>query len=243
MMTYYNKKLYGAILGDIAGSLYEFKPLVKGSEADLKIHDERGYITDDSLLTIAVADAIIKNIPTVLSLKAWSNEYNVVNNKLGFGSSYKFWIESDEINNSWGNGALMRVSPFMWINGIYGAVNSTQGSHEHYKSILSIVKLYELYYSNRVYKEHKIEVFEKLDESCEGTIDFVQKMWENFPNLPTQKLILKTITYNGDCDTNASILGELSNFHNQDITKDDVDFVNSKLDEKQLLVVEKFNKL
>jgi len=235
-------KLYGALLGDITGSIYEFNP-IPYYEYPLNIHDERGHITDDSLLTIAMADSIINNKDTVDCLKEWSKEYNIPDNKLGFGLRYLDWIYSNSTNDSWGNGALMRISPFMWTNNLIGAINSTKGSHEHYQSIVSIVELYKLYNNPRVFKDRYINTFEDLDESCKGTIKFVKFVWEKYVNFSTQELILETIRYNGDCDTNASILGELSNYHKNDLTQKDIDYVNSKLDRKQLSIIEKFNKL
>lgn len=248
MKNNYNKKLYGAILGDIAGSIYEFSPLTEEFENNLKLHDERGYITDDSLLTIAMADSIINNKNTIDSLIEWTLKY-IDNHELAFGTNYKLWAEGEFgniINNSYGNGCLMRVSPFMWTKDLYGAVNSTKGSHQHYLSISSVARLYGLYYEERKdYKMCRSNVIYKLknlDESSANTFSFVEQMFYAHIHLSTQELILETIKYNGDCDTHASILGELSNFHNMDLTNNDVEFVRSKLDKYQLDVLDKFNK-
>lgn len=99
--------MLGAILGDIAGSVYEwnntkskdFQPLVS----------QRAFFTDDTVLTIAVADALLNHRPPAEAFKDWGRRYPDVS----WGGHFARWLFSDETApyGSFGNGAAMRVSP------------------------------------------------------------------------------------------------------------------------------------
>ena len=98
--------MIGAIAGDIAGSVYEARPIKR---KDFPLFDSCCTFTDDSVLTIAVALAILSGIPyrdTVLALGRRHPH-------AGYGGSFRRWLMSDDPQpyNSWGNGAAMRVSP------------------------------------------------------------------------------------------------------------------------------------
>jgi type I restriction enzyme M protein len=106
--------VYGAILGDIIGSQFEHKR-IKSKEFKL-ISSLKCHITDDSILTIAVAKSILesKSDFDLLATKAKENIYNLGNMfPSDYGTLFKFWLNSDkpEPYNSYGNGAAMRVSP------------------------------------------------------------------------------------------------------------------------------------
>ena len=98
--------MIGAIAGDIIGSVYEARPI---KSKDFPLFDPRCTFTDDSVLTIAVALAILTGRPyrdTVLEI---GRSYP----HAGYGGSFIRWLMSDNPRpyNSWGNGAAMRVSP------------------------------------------------------------------------------------------------------------------------------------
>ena len=100
-----NLPIIGAICGDILGSGYEWNPM-KTLDMDLcRMKDE---FTDDTVCTIAVADAIINKIPYDETLRNWCRRYP----NAGYGSAFRRWIKLDDglPYNSWGNGSAMRVS-------------------------------------------------------------------------------------------------------------------------------------
>ena len=119
--------MLGAIIGDMVGSLYEFHP-IKSKAFD--IYDNRMRMTDDSLLTIAVAKALMNNYPInydeesinklkndVINefVKAWKSDKGA-----GFGGMFFNWCVKAsrgivEPYNSYGNGSAMRISPVGWI--------------------------------------------------------------------------------------------------------------------------------
>ena len=84
-----------------------------------------------------------------------------------------------------------------------------------------------------------------LNKFCINAMDTLQIVsavynLQRRPN--TQRLIERIINLGGDTDTNASIIGELSNHINNDLTKNDTEYVRSKLDTYQLEILDKFNK-
>ena len=108
----YNPLLMGAVLGDIAGSIYEFNPR-KSTDIDLQ-DDEMDY-TDDTIMTIAVADWILNDKKhtkkgLVTRMQEWGRKYP---NPMGaYGGMFSQWLTSNNPKpyNSWGNGAAMRVA-------------------------------------------------------------------------------------------------------------------------------------
>lgn len=98
--------MLGAIAGDIIGSIYEGNPI---KTKDFPLFDPRCRFTDDSVLTIAVAKAILEDGDYL----RWIRDIGRRHPRAGYGGSFKAWLLSDDPRpyNSWGNGAAMRVSP------------------------------------------------------------------------------------------------------------------------------------
>lgn len=120
--------MLGAIIGDMVGSLYEFNPLKK---KQFDIFNMRMRMTDDSYLTIAVAETLLKHYPIDYSkeslesikkdlvkefVRTWKR-----NPGAGFGGMFFQWCaKADrtgiaEPYHSYGNGSAMRISPVGWI--------------------------------------------------------------------------------------------------------------------------------
>ena len=100
----------GAILGDIIGSRLE-RSGAKAYDFDLFTTECR--FTDDTVLTIAVADAILNQLDYGDTIKDYALRYP----KAGYGGTFKKWMR-DELEgeySSWGNGSAMRVSPIAWL--------------------------------------------------------------------------------------------------------------------------------
>lgn len=108
----YSPMLMGAILGDIAGSIYEFDP---HKSTDINLQDKRMDYTDDTIMTIAVADWILNDkrhtkTGLVERMQQWGRRYP---HPMGaYGNMFSQWLRSDNPMpyNSWGNGSAMRVS-------------------------------------------------------------------------------------------------------------------------------------
>ena len=113
--------MYGAIIGDIVGSRFEFEDNHKSRDFDL-FTPECDY-TDDTVMTIAVAEALMDVGPDagedevketlIKSMKKWGQKYPYA----GYGSRFIDWVLSDDSEpyGSYGNGSGMRVSSVGWL--------------------------------------------------------------------------------------------------------------------------------
>ena len=122
--------MLGAILGDIIGSPYEFDQGNKSKEFDL--FHPLCYFTDDTVMTIAIADALLKagksasvtsiRNHVICSMRTWGKKYP----NAGYGSSFIRWLLSDNEPHpygSYGNGSAMRVSSAGWL---YNTLSKTR---------------------------------------------------------------------------------------------------------------------
>ena len=100
--------MLGTIIGDIVGSVYEFKNHRAKNFRPL-FHPEARY-TDDTVCTIAVADALANGANPQEKLQHWCRRYA---DNGGWGQRFALWIFEDppQPYGSWGNGAAMRIAP------------------------------------------------------------------------------------------------------------------------------------
>lgn len=98
--------MIGAIAGDIIGSVYEHAPI---KTKDFSLSHPRCRFTDDTVLTVAVAQAIMAGRPYLESVRELGRRYPGA----GYGGFFLAWLHADDPRpyNSWGNGAAMRVCP------------------------------------------------------------------------------------------------------------------------------------
>ena len=98
--------MIGALAGDIIGSVYEWHNI---KTKDFALFSDRCVFTDDSILTIALADSILTGTSYVENLKTFYRWYP----DGGYGGGFHRWARSPTAGpyNSWGNGAAMRISP------------------------------------------------------------------------------------------------------------------------------------
>ena len=104
--------MLGAILGDIAGSKYEFNNTF---DYDFEMFGKGCDFTDDTICTVAIADAILNGRSYQESLLDWCRRYP--SPKGAYGGRFAGWIRSlnPQPYNSFGNGSAMRVSPVAWL--------------------------------------------------------------------------------------------------------------------------------
>ena len=132
--------MLGAIIGDIVGSRWEFNPT---NDYNFEwLSDENGF-TDDTICTVAVADAILHNSEDFGKyIHEWCRKYP--HPMGGYGGRFAQWVRSDNPQpyNSWGNGSAMRVSPVAWAANdlefkylMYMAEKSAACSHNHPEGI------------------------------------------------------------------------------------------------------------
>ena len=108
--------MYGAIIGDIVGSPYEFS---RNKRKDFTpLFSDSGGITDDTIMTVAVADCLLNEIPPAEAMRSWARKIYPTDSLGGYGKGFMKWLSAPEIQppyNSYGNGAAMRVSPVGWL--------------------------------------------------------------------------------------------------------------------------------
>ena len=112
--------MYGAILGDMIGAPYEFDRGNKTKEFPLFVNESE--FTDDSVMTIAVAEALMDTMDgtpkeirkaVAYSMQKWGRKYP----NAGYGGKFYWWLKDNDPQpyNSWGNGSAMRVSSAGWF--------------------------------------------------------------------------------------------------------------------------------
>ena len=104
--------MLGAMIGDIVGSKYEFNNTF---DYNFEMFGEGCDFTDDTICTVAIADAILNGRSYQESLQDWCRRYP--SPKGAYGGRFAAWIRSLEPQpyNSFGNGSAMRVSPVAWL--------------------------------------------------------------------------------------------------------------------------------
>lgn len=251
--------MYGAIIGDLAGSIYEYDQIkgVKSIESDIIIPDNSFY-SDDTILTIAICDAIKNDKDYDKYLKYYINKYKDYNPsfkpyfKTSFSPNIISWANNNEIGKSRGNGAIMRISPVGYLfdnenDVIENAKLATIPSHNTEEAITSstLVALIIYYFRQGLTKE---EVFKKLNISVklEPFIKFNTKCYETLNNClyvlynsnSFEDAIKKTLLLGGDTDTNACIVGSMAEAL-YGINDELIDKANSKLPDEFIRVLKR----
>ena len=135
--------IYGAIFGDIAGSVYEFDNI---KTKDFDLFDEFSFFTDDSVMTIAVAAALAEcrgnyddlSKTAIKQMQKLGQKYP----DAGYGGNFRLWLKDSNPlpYNSYGNGAAMRISPVAYFADSLDKVKElsykiTAVSHNHPEGI------------------------------------------------------------------------------------------------------------
>ena len=220
--------MLGAIAGDIVGSLYE-RYNIKTTEFPLFV--ERSRFTDDTVLTVALADSILNGADYTELLKRYGRRYP----KAGFGGAFYNWAHSEDRRpyNSWGNGSAMRVSPVGWAydtleevldraaqsaeathnhpEGVKGAqaiaasvfLARTGGTQETIKTFVEETFGYDL---SRSLEEIRPEYI--FDVSCQGSVP--QAIRAFYEATDFEDALRKAISLGGDSDTIASMAGAIA---------------------------------
>jgi ADP-ribosylglycohydrolase len=139
--------MLGAIIGDIVGSVYEWHNI---KTKDFPLFRDDCFFTDDTVMTVAVAEAIMnggERDDFIDAMKKYGRMYP----HAGYGGRFRHWLFTDdrEPYNSFGNGSAMRVSPCAWMmdcgffartgiwpmNGRARAALSAEVTHDHPEGI------------------------------------------------------------------------------------------------------------
>lgn len=242
--------MLGAIIGDIAGSTYEVDEILAHKNKTKVPYEERirildpnttlfrnwSTITDDSILTIAIAKAVISNMDYGEALRYYANlELMRGKDKFGrnrFGSGFIEWLNKNEIGTSYGNGSAMRISPIAYISDSLEEVlceteKATIPSHNTEEAILGAKAVSSAIFLAR--DNHTKEEIKKYIETTIGyNLDFnLEELQKNYTfkvncddSVPQaiyvflqsndfEDGIRKAISIGGDSDTIAAITGSI----------------------------------
>lgn len=223
--------MLGAIIGDLAGSIYEYSQVKKHSKVDIKnIIEDSAFFSDDTILTVAVADAIITGSDYGEKLKEYANKYsdnipkNVPYFKSMFSPGFTAWTKSNDIGQSIGNGAMMRVSPVGYLfnkeeDVIKNAYLSTFPSHNSDEAIRNATTVALIIFyarqglskediANKLHLNIKMPSVTKFNYTCGDTIDIC--LYSLFNANSFEESLRLAISFGGDTDTNACIVGSMA---------------------------------
>lgn len=108
--------MLGTIIGDIIGSVWEFHRI---KTKHFPLFGEKNGITDDSILTVAVADALLHDRDPAEALRDWARKVKPGRHVAGYGKRFINWVAAPTVQppyGSFGNGGAMRVSPAAFLS-------------------------------------------------------------------------------------------------------------------------------
>lgn len=222
--------MLGAIIGDIVGSVYEFANI---KSTEFPLFGKWAAVTDDSIMTVAVAEALLKEEDYVTAFKYWGEQYPSPMG--GYGSRFQQWLvhEGGEPYNSYGNGSAMRVAPcgyaFNTLEEVMAAAQrSAEVTHSHPEGIKGAQAVAAVIFWARsgVSKEEIRQFVEStfgydlnrtvdairpnytFDVSCQGTVpEAIIAFLEGESFEHTLRL---AVSLGGDSDTLAAIAGSMA---------------------------------
>ena len=220
--------MLGAIAGDIIGSVYESNTI---KTKEFPLFDPRCRFTDDTVLTVALADAILNNNDYAACMKSYFHRYP----NAGYGASFYRWAlsSSNQPYYSYGNGAAMRISPAGWAfdrleDVLEKARQFTEVTHNHHEGIKGAqATAAAIFLARRDRSKEEIRSYiettfhydlsRTLDEirpgyafnvSCQGTVP--QAIRAFLESRDFEDAIRNAISLGGDSDTLACITGGIS---------------------------------
>ena len=223
--------MLGAIIGDIVGSVYEWNNI---KTKEFPLFSEKCHFTDDTVMTIAVADAILNGATPDDFIDSFSR-FGSLYPDADFGGSFRKWLMSRHKApyNSWGNGSAMRVSPCAWFADSLEEAEklaeiSAAVTHNHPEGIKGAKATAAAIYLARVgrtkpeIKDYietiygydlnrtldEIRPSYSFDESCQGTVP--EAIIAFLESKGFEDAIRNAISLGGDSDTLAAITGSIA---------------------------------
>jgi len=256
--------MLGAVVGDIVGSRFEFKNY-KSKEFELFHAD--CFVTDDSIMTLAVAEAIMScqgdytklYDATIASMRLIGPKYPCS----GYGESFFRWLYSDRPKpyDSYGNGAAMRISPIAYIASSLAEVKKyskavTETTHNNMEGIKGAEAVASAIFlaregktqaeikdfiNSNYYDLHftldEIRETYEFDVSCQGSIP--QAIVAFLEANSFEDAIRNAISIGGDADTIAAITGSIAEVYFT-IPEEISKKALTYLDELQLDILQRF---
>jgi len=252
--------MLGAVAGDIIGSVYEFNNI---KTTDFPLFSRRSIFTDDTVLSIALADSILTGTPYIHKIK----EYYKLYPDSGYGGRFKKWAESGNSlpYNSFGNGSAMRVSPVGWAYDsldevLSEAEKSAAVTHNHPEGIKGAQSVASAIFLARTgstkpeikkYIENtfsynlsetlaRIRPHYRFDETCQGSVP--QAIIAFLESDDYEDSVRKAVSIGGDSDTIACITGGIAEAFYKSIPEFIIKETLGRLDDKLRTVLLEFTK-
>lgn len=220
--------MLGAIIGDIVGSVFEWNNI---KTTDFTLFNQNCTFTDDTVLTVATAKALMRGMDYVEVYQDFSRRYE----GRGYGGHFLSWIyaEDPQPYNSWGNGSAMRVSPVGFALDSVEAVlaearRSAEVTHNHPEGIkgAQATALAVLLGRQGISQEEiRAEITNRFDYDLERTVEDIRPSYTydvscqgSVPEAiiafldseDYEDAIRKAISLGGDSDTIACITGGIA---------------------------------
>jgi len=225
----------GAIAGDIIGSVYEWHNI---KQKDFPLFSEDSDFTDDTVLTIAIADALIHNLDIAGTLQRYALKYP----DSGYGGRFAKWIYSPDPQpyGSYGNGSAMRVSPVGVLSENRAEVyifsrKTAEVTHNHKEGIRGALAVaYGIFLARYGFTKKEIKYWinhgtgydmnftcdeirrhYRFDVSCQGSVP--QAIVAFMDSKSYEDAIRNAISIGGDSDTIACITGGIAAAYYQEV--------------------------
>jgi ADP-ribosylglycohydrolase len=220
--------LLGAIAGDMIGSPYERRP---HKSVEFPLFSPNSTFTDDSVLTVAVADALLSEEDYASALRRWSRQYP----HAGYGGAYRdwFWQENAPPYHSFGNGSAMRASAVGWAcqsicEVLEQAALSAAVTHNHPEGIkgaqAAALAVYlarrgaskrAIYHATRKLFSYELDTpidslrrSYRFDVTCQGSVP--QSILCFLCSHDFESALRLAVSLGGDADTMAAIAGAIA---------------------------------
>lgn len=220
--------MLGAIIGDIAGSKFEFNPT---NDYNFDMFGPGHDFTDDTICTVAVADAILRRRDYGESIHEWCRAYP--HPKGSYGGRFHLWVNSDRPApyGSFGNGSAMRVSAVGWafddgLTVMAEAARSAECTHNHPEGLkgAQAVALAIFLARKGISKEAILStisdtfgystdidlnsVRNRFDETCQGTVPVAFSIIARSRSF--EDAVRRAVSLGADADTLGAITGSIA---------------------------------
>ena len=262
--------MYGAIIGDIVGSPYEFGRGNKTKE--FEFFNDACTFTDDSVMTVAIAEALMKAKECkasdeetkklcIESMKKWGKEYP----NRGYGAKFYYWVLGDDTEpyNSYGNGSAMRVSAAGWLydtleETLKQAAITAKVTHNHPEGIKGAQATAAAIFLARTGKDKayiKKYIEENFAYNLDRTLDEIRPDYHHIEScmrtVPEaiiafiegtdfEDCIRNAISLGGDTDTLAAITGSIAEAY-YGLIKNQIEEIKEKVPEEMKNIVDMVN--
>jgi ADP-ribosylglycohydrolase len=220
--------MLGAVAGDIIGSVYEFHAI---KSMDFPLFSEGSAWTDDTVLTMAVAETLLTGRPYEETLR----EFALANPEAGFGGMFRQWFNTPGAKpyNSFGNGSAMRVSPVGWAfetleETLAEAQRSAEVTHNHPEGIkgaqavaaaiflarkgagqTDIRNILEARFGYNLHRTWEdVQPGCSFDETCQRSVP--EALICVLTSMSFEGAVCRAVALGGDADTQAAIAGSVA---------------------------------